>query len=121
MCVQKSITERNSGVYEYALLMSYIENDPKNLALYLEIYERSVGLKEKVKELVKEALGINISPLVLHFGINVSGCLYIHRDYTDSLVFIRTDSVVVFWVTMSLIRFPCIARWILSLRLLRDD
>ncbi|MHA1214624.1 MAG: hypothetical protein ACTSPG_04970 [Candidatus Hodarchaeales archaeon] len=33
MCVQKSITERNNGVFEYELLMSYIENDPENLAL----------------------------------------------------------------------------------------
>ncbi|MHA1228168.1 MAG: response regulator [Candidatus Hodarchaeales archaeon] len=65
MCVQKSITERNSGVFEYELLMSYIENDPENLAMYLEIFERSMGLKEKVKELIKGTLGRNISPVVV--------------------------------------------------------
>jgi len=65
MCVQKSITEWNSGVFEYELLMSYIENDPENLALYVEIFERTRGLKEKVKELIRRASGKNISPVVV--------------------------------------------------------
>ncbi|MHA1228278.1 MAG: response regulator [Candidatus Hodarchaeales archaeon] len=65
MCVQKSITERNNGVFEYELLMSYIENDPENLALYVEIFERTRGLKEKVKDLIKGASGRNISPVVV--------------------------------------------------------
>ena len=64
MCVQKSMTERNNGVFEYELLMSYIENDPENLALYVEIFERTRGIKEKVKDLIKEVSGRNISPVV---------------------------------------------------------
>ncbi|MHA1226986.1 MAG: response regulator [Candidatus Hodarchaeales archaeon] len=65
MCVQKSVTETRNGVFEYELLMSYIENDPENLALYMEIYERSRGIKEKVKELIKGTVGRNISPVVV--------------------------------------------------------
>ncbi|MHA1214214.1 MAG: response regulator [Candidatus Hodarchaeales archaeon] len=52
-------------MFEYELLMSYIENDPENLALYVEIFERTRGLKEKVKDLIKGASGRNISPVVV--------------------------------------------------------
>jgi len=56
-----SVTEISNGLFEYELLLSYIENDPKNLELYLEVYEKSRG----VKELIREILGRNIDPLVV--------------------------------------------------------